>query len=80
MAFGAIVLMVTFLRETGIDVEPIHVALWGIPTAISAFVIHGWRMHRLDKTLDQELGNGRAAQEIADEEAVATKSVEAHGS
>jgi uncharacterized membrane protein len=39
VAFGAIVLMTTFLKEAGIE-EPIHVALWGIPTAISAFAIH----------------------------------------
>jgi uncharacterized membrane protein len=77
VAFGAIVLMVTFLREAGIEVEPIHVALWGIPTAICAFVIHGWRMYRLDKTLDKELGGGRAAEEVAAEQAAAAKSVEA---
>jgi len=77
VAFGAIVLMVTFLREAGIEVEPIHVALWGIPTAICAFVIHGWRMHRLDKLLEKELGGGRAAEEVAAEQAAAAKSVEA---
>lgn len=55
VAFGAIVLMTTFLREAGIDVEPIHVALWGIPTAISAFAIHAFRLHRLDKQLAREI-------------------------
>ena len=55
VAFGAIVLMTTFLREAGIEVEPIHVALWGIPTAICAFVIHAWRLHRLDGVLQREL-------------------------
>ena len=55
VAFGAIVLMTTLLHEAGIDVEPIHVALWGIPTAISAFVIHAWRLNGLDKTLACEL-------------------------
>ncbi|MET0348450.1 MAG: DUF969 domain-containing protein [Rhizobacter sp.] len=58
VAFGAIVLMTTFLHEAGIDVEPIHVALWGIPTAISAFVIHAWRLRRLDKALERELAGG----------------------
>ncbi|KND57660.1 Membrane protein [Candidatus Paraburkholderia schumanniana] len=37
VAFGAIVLMTTFLKEAGIVVEPMHVAVWGIPTAICAF-------------------------------------------
>jgi len=58
VAFGAIVLMTTFLHEAGIDVEPIHVALWGIPTAVSAFVIHAWRLRRLDKALERELAAG----------------------
>jgi len=56
VAFGAIVLMVTFLHEEGIDVAPLHVAMWGIPTAICAFLIHGYRLYRLDKRLDRELG------------------------
>jgi len=60
VAFGAIVLMTTFLREAGIDVEPIHVALWGLPTAISAFVIHAWRLRRLDKVLAAELASASA--------------------
>lgn len=55
VAFGAIVLMTTFLREAGIEVEPIHVALWGIPTAICAFAIHAWRLKRLDGVLQREL-------------------------
>ena len=38
VAFGAIVLMATFLKEAGIVVEPMHVAVWGIPTAICAFL------------------------------------------
>jgi uncharacterized membrane protein len=60
VAFGAIVLMTTFLHEAGIDVEPIHVALWGIPTAVSAFVIHAVRLRRLDKTLARELAQHAA--------------------
>ena len=49
VAFGAIVLMTTFLKEAGIIVEPIHVAVWGIPTAICAFIIHGFRLYLLDR-------------------------------
>ena len=55
VAFGAIVLMTTFLKEAGIEVEPIHVALWGIPSAISAFAIHAFRLSRLDKQLAREI-------------------------
>lgn len=57
VAFGAIVLMTTFLHEAGIDVEPINVAVWGIPTAICAFIIHSWRLRQLDKWLARELAN-----------------------
>lgn len=61
VAFGAIVLMATFLREAGIEVEPLHVALWGIPTAVCAFAIHAWRLRRLDGWLARELaGQGSA--------------------
>ena len=55
VAFGAIVLMTTFLKEAGIEVEPIHVALWGIPTAACAFLIHAFRLTRLDKQLAREI-------------------------
>jgi len=61
VAFGAIVLMSTFLHEAGIDVEPLHIALWGIPTAIAAFIIHAWRLRRLDQSLARELGGAPAS-------------------
>ena len=60
VAFGAIVLMTTFLHEAGIDVEPIHVALWGIPTAICTFVIHAWRLSRLDKAIAQDMAAAKS--------------------
>jgi hypothetical protein len=50
------VLMTTFLHAEGIDVAPLHVAVWGIPTAICAFIIHSIRLARLDRRLDRELG------------------------
>ena len=48
VAFGAIVLMTTILNAEGIAVNPLHIAMWGIPTAITAFIIHAWRLGRLD--------------------------------
>jgi len=62
VAFGAIVLMSTFLHEAGVDVEPIHIAVWGIPTAVSAFIIHAYRLRRLDRALDRELAEQLVAQ------------------
>ncbi|ABE35933.1 hypothetical protein DR64_8419 [Paraburkholderia xenovorans LB400] len=73
VAFGAIVLMVTFLKETGIVVEPMRVALWGMPTALAAFLVHSFRLYRLDGWL------GRHA--AADEDAASANepSVDAPG-
>lgn len=51
VAFGAIVLMHTFLRESGIETDPMHIALWGIPTAVAALLIHSVRLLRLDRQL-----------------------------
>jgi uncharacterized membrane protein len=54
VAFGAIVLMQTILRAEGIEVDPLHMALWGLPTAITAFVIHSWNLRRLDAHIARE--------------------------
>lgn len=58
VAFGAIVLMQTILRAEGIEVDPLHMALWGLPTAVCAFVIHGWNLRRLDQQI-RAAGGGR---------------------
>lgn len=56
VAFGAIVLMQTILRAEGIEVNPLHMALWGLPTAICAFIIHSWNLRRLDAQIRAEGG------------------------
>jgi uncharacterized membrane protein len=55
VAFGAIVLITTFLHEAGIGVDPLKVAFWGLPTAGVAFVVHAFRLLRLDRTLAREM-------------------------
>lgn len=67
IAFGAVLLMQGFLAENGILVEPLHIALWGIPTAICAFAIHATRIHRFERHLRREL-RAQAA-ELANSEA-----------
>lgn len=54
VAFGAIVLMQTILAAEGVAVNPLHIALWGIPTAITAFIIHSWNLMRLDAEIARE--------------------------
>jgi len=66
VAFGAIVLMHTILQAEGIEVDPLHIALWGIPTAISAFIIHAWNLRRLDAQLRRELGAAGAATPVVE--------------
>ncbi|MQU08361.1 DUF969 domain-containing protein [Pseudomonas helleri] len=55
VAFGAIALMHTFLLSAGLNVEPLHIAFWGIPTAICAFIVHGLRLYRFDLMLSRTL-------------------------
>jgi uncharacterized membrane protein len=40
--------MQTILRAEGLEVDPLRMALWGIPTAVTAFLIHAWNLRRLD--------------------------------
>lgn len=60
IAFGAVLLMQGFYSEHGIVLEPLHIALWGIPTAICAFLIHASRLLRMDARLGREIAALRA--------------------
>ena len=51
LAIGSIVLIVQVLEVYGIHVQPIQLAMWAMPTAIAAFVIHGARLLLLDRRL-----------------------------
>lgn len=66
IAFGAVLLMDAFLKENGIaNIEPLHIGLWAIPTAISALIIHMARLARLDASLQGDIAAWRAKQEVA---------------
>jgi uncharacterized membrane protein len=60
IAIGSILLMVGFLKEAGIPVEPLQLSLWAIPTAIAAFLIHSVRLYLLDRALHRALGKATA--------------------
>jgi uncharacterized membrane protein len=51
IAIGSILLMVGFLASSGITIDPIHLSVWAIPTAVIAFVIHGGRLIFFDRAL-----------------------------
>ncbi len=44
LAIGSILLMVGFMEQSGIEVAPLELSLWAIPTAIAAFLVHGARL------------------------------------
>jgi uncharacterized membrane protein len=43
IALGAVLLIQGFYSQHGIELEPLQIALWALPTAIAAFVIHAIR-------------------------------------
>ncbi len=56
IAFGAVLLINAFLQENGIaSIEPLHIGLWAIPTALAALIIHFARLLRLDKQIHQDM-------------------------
>jgi len=66
-AIGSIVLIQQTLEAYDIMLSPLELAVWAIPTAIAAFIIHGARLLMLDRTLAQPSpGRGGGAREARD--------------
>ena len=63
IAIGSILLIRGFLEQNGFRVEPTSLAVWAIPTAICAFIIHGTRLVLLDRSLRAELQRGEHSAE-----------------
>ena len=53
LAFGAVLLIQGFYERQGIHLEPLQIALWALPTAIAAFVIHALRIWWVSRGLDR---------------------------
>jgi len=53
LAFGAVLLIQGFYAEHGIVLEPLQIALWAIPTAIAAFLIHAVRIALFQRGLSR---------------------------
>lgn len=51
MAIGSILLIVGFLDQNGLTVEPLHLSVWAIPSAVAAFLVHGARLLLFDRKL-----------------------------
>lgn len=57
VAVGAILLMQGFFEQNHIHSDPLKMALWAIPTAIAALIVHAIRLYLFDRSLDRELGS-----------------------
>jgi uncharacterized membrane protein len=56
LAIGSVLLIKANLDQAGYLLTPLQIALWAIPTAISAYLIHAFRLWRLDRRLKAQLG------------------------
>jgi len=69
-AIGSIVLIQATLATYGIELTPLQLALWAIPTAAAAFLIHGTRLLLLDRSLARTTRSSRAKSRGAQESVV----------
>jgi uncharacterized membrane protein len=53
LAFGGVLLIQRFFEGQGISLEPFAIALWALPTAIAAFVVHAIRIALAQRSLDR---------------------------
>ena len=51
VAIGAVLLIQGFYAQNGIVLEPLQIALWALPTAVAAFVIHAMRIVLFQRAL-----------------------------
>jgi uncharacterized membrane protein len=59
IAIGSILLIRGFLEQNGIIIEPVRLAVWAIPTAVAAFIVHGARLLLLDRRLAAQVAAER---------------------
>ena len=63
VAIGAVLLITSYVDANyHLTLDALAIALWAIPTAIAAFVIHGFRLLRLDGRIDALLAHARVEQ------------------
>jgi uncharacterized membrane protein len=54
IAVGSILLIKGFLAGSGVDVPPLRLSMWAIPTAVIALLVHGGRLLLLDRRLKRD--------------------------
>jgi uncharacterized membrane protein len=55
IALGAVLLIQGFFAQNDIDLDPKSIAIWAIPTAIAAFVIHAIRITLMQRRLARKV-------------------------
>jgi uncharacterized membrane protein len=66
IALASILLIKGVLHQEGVEVAPLQLSMWAIPSAIAAFLIHGARLARLDKRLERLAAEAADAERQAD--------------
>lgn len=66
LAFGAVLLIQGFYAQHGIQLEPLQIALWALPTAIAAFIIHAVRIVLFQCRLDRAVPAAEAKTDAVD--------------
>lgn len=66
LAFGAVLLIQGFYAQNGIQLEPLQIALWALPTAIAAFIIHAVRIVLFQRRLDRAVLAAEAKTDAVD--------------
>jgi uncharacterized membrane protein len=61
LAFGGVLLIQGFLSQHGIELDPRSIAIFALPTAIAAFVIHALRIAWVQRTLQRKAQPSEAA-------------------
>ncbi|MGB3048204.1 5-oxoproline transporter, DUF969 family subunit, partial [Dokdonella sp.] len=65
MAFGAVLLIQGFYARNGIELEPLAISLWALPTAVAAFIIHAIRLRLLQRRLVRDRAKADGARDAA---------------
>ncbi len=59
VALGGVLLIQGFYAQHGIELTPLHIALWALPTAIAAFIIHALRTVLFSRRLQRPAPDAR---------------------
>jgi uncharacterized membrane protein len=52
VAIGSVLLITSYIDANyHLKLDPLQIAVWAVPTAVAAFLVHGFRLLRLDKQL-----------------------------